>query len=234
MRSWCHNESLPCIPASGEASSNFSAASRFGTGEFQALTENKPLTVFSILRLGFDVLLSDIDIFFKQNPFKTLSDFGSTYDILVQSDERYGTPDLVEANCMGLNSGFYLVRFSNRTVAAFEAITTEIKTKRIYGSDQPPFYNVLCGAKGEYIRDNSTCHRPDFSVTTHVLSREQWPNGDQAGVKDHTITASSADPVVIVHFNYIVGRDAKIKHMRTSDMWLLDGGDRCPHVQARL
>lgn len=44
-------------------------------------------------------------------------------------------------------------------------------------SEQPSFYDILCGKGGSNRVSNSTCVEPDTNVTVHFLDRDHFPNG---------------------------------------------------------
>lgn len=58
----------------------------FGTECFQRVTKVKSRIVLQILKLGYNVLMSDIDIFWFENPLPFLHSFGPA-TFLAQSDE---------------------------------------------------------------------------------------------------------------------------------------------------
>lgn len=222
--------SLPCMPVSGNMTAGVSEPSEIGTSGFRAIAQAKPVAVLSVLSLGYDVLLSDVDIFFKANPLKRFRKFNESYDLIIQSDEARDRARVTPDNIYGLNSGFYLMRSSNATVAALTSAIRELRA-HVWRGDQPSFHYVFCGPAGEYMASNSTCFNPEYRVLTRILSRAQWPNGDQAAMKENAIKAKTADDVIIAHFNWIVGKDAKEESMKRSDMWLLDGEGQCPYVE---
>ena len=58
----------------------------FGTQCFQRVTKVKSRIVLQILKLGYNVLMSDVDIYWFENPLPFLSSFGPA-TLLAQSDE---------------------------------------------------------------------------------------------------------------------------------------------------
>lgn len=58
----------------------------FGTDCFQKVTKVKSRTVLQILKLGYNVLLSDVDVYWFNNPLKYLTTFGPAV-LVAQSDE---------------------------------------------------------------------------------------------------------------------------------------------------
>lgn len=58
----------------------------FGTECFQRVTKVKSRIVLQILKLGYNVLLSDVDVYWFENPLPFLYSFGSA-TLVAQSDE---------------------------------------------------------------------------------------------------------------------------------------------------
>lgn len=58
----------------------------FGTKCFQSVTKVKSRLVLKILKLGYNVLLSDVDVYWFRNPFPFLYSFGPGV-LMAQSDE---------------------------------------------------------------------------------------------------------------------------------------------------
>ncbi|KAH7373296.1 hypothetical protein KP509_17G049000 [Ceratopteris richardii] len=115
---------------------------RFASECFKRVSKLKSMSVLKVLRKGFSVLWSDVDIVWFANPLQHLLSFGYG-TIVIQSDER--NQKLPENN--SANSGFYLARSDNRTIRAFEAIVAHaMKSDK---TEQPSFDAILCGEKGE-------------------------------------------------------------------------------------
>lgn len=58
----------------------------FGTECFQKVTKVKSRIVLQILKLGYNVLMSDVDVYWFKNPLPLLSSFGPA-TFVAQSDE---------------------------------------------------------------------------------------------------------------------------------------------------
>ena len=97
-----------------------SSAQDYGSKGFRALTKLKSQQVLRILQLGYDVVWSDVDIFWKINPIPGMLEEMADMDIGIQSN---APPE--ERNDNGrrrINSGLYLVKSSPATVQAFQLI----------------------------------------------------------------------------------------------------------------
>ncbi|KAI5077958.1 hypothetical protein GOP47_0007782 [Adiantum capillus-veneris] len=144
----------------------------FGTECFKKVTKMKSRMVLDVLRLGYRVLFSDVDVYWFRNPMEYLMSFGPR-TIVAQSDQWNATE--APNKPRRLNSGFYFVWPDASTVAAFEMIVKHASMSNM--SEQPSFYDVLCGESGRHRLGDSMCLEPETNVTTHFLDRELFPNG---------------------------------------------------------
>lgn len=88
----------------------------YGSKEFRKVTKLKSQVVLEILRMGYDVIWTDTDIAWFQNPLPLLASMES--DFVVQSN----APS-TEADANGplrINSGFYRIRSTAIAIAALE------------------------------------------------------------------------------------------------------------------
>ncbi|OMO80051.1 Reticulon [Corchorus olitorius] len=115
----------------------------FGTKCFQRVTKVKSRMVLKILKLGYNVLLSDVDVYWFGNPLPLLSSFGPAI-LAAQSDEYNQTGPINLPR--RLNSGFYFARADIPTIAAMEKVVRHAATSGL--SEQPSFYDTLCGERG--------------------------------------------------------------------------------------
>jgi hypothetical protein len=182
---------------------------RYGSACFRKLTKLKSRTVLKILKLGYNVLWSDADIVWFADHTNQLLDMAhksSKLGLLIQSNE----PDIAKpANGIRrINSGYYLAMSSKETIRWFQKIIdTAAKTSL---SEQPSFYDVLCGEKGEFRRGKNYCEREGYQ--TELLDRMKYPNGATLNLWNLTgveLTRQYPD-VAILHNNWIKGLDEKI------------------------
>ena len=130
-----------------------------------------------ILRLGFNVLWSDIDIYWKINPLPGILHAidddqrrrarltgrpADPADIAIQSNAP--PTERADNGLRRINSCFYFVSASPRSLAAFAAIVQHANRSRL--SEQPSFYAVLCGPAAEHIDDGRACEYPGLPVRT--------------------------------------------------------------------
>lgn len=195
----------------------------FGTALFVETSRRKSQLVLTILRLGYNVIFSDVDVALLQNPIPHLVSYQS--DIVIQSDRPHFLRD-APLN-YNINSGFYLVRPSARTVTAFRAILKY--SQAIRRSEQKAFNYVLCGAfktdhAGPGLRiGTDRCMYSRTDATVSVLPLDAFPNGsDQSLWSNATTRFTERHPdVVAVHANYVTGLAPKIDRLRTIGYWFL-------------
>ncbi len=199
------------------------ASDEFGTTSFLETSRRKSLLVLHVLRLGYDVLFSDVDVIWVRNPVRAMTKFPS--DIVLQSDTR---GDSAQPHNYNLNSGLYYARSNRRTVRAFRAI---IKYSRaIRRSEQKAFNYVLCGAfKGDHggpgmKLGHSNCVYRRARTTVHVLPPDQFPNGSDEALWKSSIKAGkiSQQHVIAMHANYVRGAGAKKSRIRDVGFWKYD------------
>lgn len=174
----------------------------YGTAEFKELTKMKSRVVLNFLKLGYNTLWTDTDIVWFKNPLKNLH--GLAVDLAIQSN----APDDEAANGKRrINSGFYLARANGRLIEVFEDVIRYAAKSKM--SEQPCFYDVICGKEGERKVGTDGCEYK--GTTTKLLDRTLYPNGVSLGmwnVSAGSIESTFVD-VMIVHNNWIKGHDAK-------------------------
>lgn len=200
----------------------------YGSEGFKSLTKLKSQIALEILRLGYDVVWTDSDIVWFQNPLPLLAAMPS--DLVVQSNAPW--PDEQAANGpLRINSGFYRARATPVTIAAFDAIVAHARASHM--SEQPSFYIVLCGGKeGVNVRGGSQCvFRPSSDVdgvagkelVVEFLPRLQYPNGAVGQLWEAAADLPRTNPdVVILHNNWIRGLPAKARRLVEQGVWWYD------------
>ncbi|GMH01565.1 hypothetical protein Nepgr_003404 [Nepenthes gracilis] len=183
----------------------------FGTNCFQKVTKTKSRLVLQILKLGYNVLLSDVDVYWFKNPIPLLHSFGPAV-LPAQSDEFNieGPINLPRR----LNSGFYFARSDNSTIAAIEKVVKHAATSEL--SEQPSFYDTLCGENGSNRVGDDKCREPETNLTVHFLDRDLFPNGAYQGLWEerNVKTACAKKGCYILHNNWISGRMKKLERQR--------------------
>ncbi|CAI5459043.1 unnamed protein product [Closterium sp. Yama58-4] len=116
----------------------------FNSHCFRHYTKLKSRAVLRVLRLGYAVLWNDVDVVWFENPMPLLWQYGEGV-LAIQSNEP--DPSLPANSIRRINSGFYLARPDPLTIAALTAVVKHAAHSRL--SEQPSFYDVLCGEHGE-------------------------------------------------------------------------------------
>ncbi|KAJ4974459.1 hypothetical protein NE237_007633 [Protea cynaroides] len=199
----------------------------FGTNCFQRVTKVKSRLVLEILKLGYSVLLSDVDVYWFKNPLPFVRSFGPAV-LVAQSDEYNETGPINLPR--RLNSGFYFAHSDSMTIAAIQKVVKHASTSDL--SEQPSFYDVLCGEGGFNRVGDDRCLEPETNLTVHFLDRNFFPNGAYQGLweKKNVKASCMKKGCVILHNNWISGRTKKLGRQVLSGLWEYDSSTRmCLH-----
>jgi beta-arabinofuranosyltransferase len=220
----CLTHDLPCFPVTaaavdpstiGDDGGSFdfyhsSSPQLWDTVGFNRMTKLKSRQVLRVLQLGYDVLWTDVDVFWKRDPLPDIrAQLGTDAHIGIQTDALWGT----DANSW-LNSGFYYVKSSNHTLGVFADIVKDSESNS--DSEQPSFNRVLC----QSLEGTSECRNDLHEVLTRALDRERYVHGAVHHIIQD-VTKASKDDVVMVHFNYRAGRKDKETSLKENGLWLL-------------
>eukprot|EP00271_Cylindrocystis_brebissonii_P019184 TRINITY_DN573_c0_g1_i1.p1 TRINITY_DN573_c0_g1~~TRINITY_DN573_c0_g1_i1.p1 ORF type:complete len:954 (-),score=113.17 TRINITY_DN573_c0_g1_i1:178-3039(-) len=196
----------------------------FGSDCFRAMTKLKSRAVLKVLKLGYHVLWSDVDIAWFRDPLPEMYDFGpGTFP--VQSDEwntsippnSRGVPNIYGT----MNSGFYFARSEPLVIDAFTAIIRHA-AERVGQSEQPSFYKVLCGENQELLVGNDECFWNGLRVV--FLERKLHPNGKVFDLWKARKTGSMCRRLgcATLHNNWIKGRELKTSRFKRKYLWHWD------------
>ena len=125
-----------------------------------------------------------------------------------------------------LNSGFYFARSDPPTIAALEKVVKHASTSDL--SEQPSFYDVLCGEGGVNRVGDDRCLEPETNLTVVFLNLSSFPNGAYKGLwqKSNVRSACQKLGCVILHNNWISGRQRKLERQIRSGLWDYDSSSR--------
>lgn len=174
----------------------------YGSDSFKQLTKMKSRVVVRLLKEGYNVMWTDSDIVYFKNPIQDM--WGYNVDLVIQTN----APDDEPMNGRRrLNSGFYLARSNAVTIQAFEEIIVFASKSRM--SEQPCFYDVLCGKEGQTAIGNDVCKYN--GMVLKLLDRHKYPNGITDGIWD---TADGKIPekwphLFVLHNNWVKGAEGK-------------------------
>ncbi|CAK9268098.1 unnamed protein product [Sphagnum jensenii] len=211
-------QGLPVVKAAQSMNVNRDEC-HFGTECFQNVTKMKSRTVLHLLHLGYNVLFSDVDVYWFQNPMKEMMAYGPG-TLVAQSDQHNDTD---RANMpRKLNSGFYFAWSDKATIAAFEKIVKHALTSNM--SEQPSFYDTMCGFNGVYAVGDDQCLSPETNVTVYFLDRKKYPNGASGGLweKPNVREACIKQGCIVLHNNWTSSREYKLRRQRVAGLWEYD------------
>ena len=174
----------------------------YGSDSFKQLTKMKSRVVVRLLREGYNVVWSDCDIILFKNPLENMWSYNA--DLVIQTN----APDNEAMNGRRrINSGFYLARSNAQTIRGFEDVIKYASRSRM--SEQPCFYDVLCGKQGETAVGDNGCEYQGMIVK--LLDRHVYPNGITDGIWDvEPGTIPKKFPhLFILHNNWVKGAHGK-------------------------
>lgn len=125
-----------------------------------------------------------------------------------------------------LNSGFYFARSDDTTIAALEKVVKHAMTSDL--SEQPTFYDTLCGEGGSNRVGDDRCREPGTNLTVQFLDRDLFPNGAYLGLweEDNVQEACAKRGCYVLHNNWVSGRIRKLERQVHSGLWDYDTSSR--------
>lgn len=125
-----------------------------------------------------------------------------------------------------LNSGFYFARSDDTTIAGMEKVVKHAASSNL--SEQPSFYDSLCGEGGSYRLGDNRCLEPETNLTVHFLDRNLFPNGAYQNLweKKKWKSVCLKKDCFILHNNWISGRRKKLQRQVLSGLWGYDISSR--------
>lgn len=233
---YCSSAGIPVFRAqmpTGDPSHVVAGAVPIGKKEFSYLTKMKTVQLHRVLSLGFNVLVSDVDVHFRHNPLLPLQTLYPSSDLLVMSDRKMDSP----AQHHFINTGFMYVRSSPASAAAMRIVMEHAEASN-KTHDQFSFNEVLCGKNYEYrLEENSQldsdslealsyCMPPKMNVRVQFLDQARFLNGDMWNW-DVGVPRIGSRRYIAVHNNWNFGYSTKKKEMRSNGMWNLDSNGEC-------
>jgi Nucleotide-diphospho-sugar transferase len=178
--------------------------SDYGGDGFKSVTKLKSVAVLEVLKKGFGVIWSDVDITWFRHPFDALADYmRKDGGIAIQSNAPYvenskksATPhetvvEVAHVECPAavrrLNSGLYVAPSNPLVIQAFRDIVRHARKSR--WSEQPSFDEVLCARNPSERHCERCTYRPALkgnmvlsqtdspSLHVELLDRFKFPNG---------------------------------------------------------
>nr|GLL28070.1 uncharacterized protein At1g28695-like [Ipomoea trifida] len=97
---------------------DFAGEKVFMSPDFLDMMWRRTQFLGDVLKLGYSFIFTDTDVIWLRNPFPRLRDLNKTLDLQISTDNFNGD-DRSESN--PINTGFYMVRSNNRTIALFNS-----------------------------------------------------------------------------------------------------------------
>ena len=221
---FCMKHGIPFFISDVDQSSEseLSDSLAFGTTGFRRLTKFKSQQVLRVLRKGYNVLWTDVDIYWFKNPIPYL--MSRTKDISIQSNAPITEIELNGWN--RVNSGFYFAWSKINVIKAFEKIVQHANSSKY--SEQPSFYSILCDENMLYRLESNQCYNPTIDIHTLFLDRKEYVNGNSTlWSKTDLLRYGTDHNVFIAHNNWIKGHEEKMMRFKKHKMWLLDSSNEC-------
>ena len=212
---------------------------RHGTVEYARLMHIKARPALAVLKMGYNLLFTDTDIVFFDNPLARLRGaYGAQLDngeldVLIQSDYdesneaecdrreeshhvcRSSWCDVANGRCEDeACGGFYYLRAGEPAVALLEGLFARMAWQRKHQDkrigEQPALNYVLRRTEG---------------LRYQLLPRQKYPNGNAFFLRHPPKTKLP----VIVHNNWIAGGEMKRQRFEEHGLWLVkdDGSNAC-------
>lgn len=178
----------------------------YGTSSFKELTKMKSRVVLRFLKLGYNTIWCDTDIVLFKNPIEDMWSYKA--DLVIQTN----APDNEEENDLRrINSGFYLAKSNSRVIRTFEDVVKYAAKSRM--SEQPCFYDVICGKFGERRKGIHRCEYEGMKLV--LLNRDLYPNGVTKGMWEVAPgkILELFPELYIIHNNWVKGKDMKVRRI---------------------
>ncbi|KAL2892089.1 UDP-D-xylose:L-fucose alpha-1 3-D-xylosyltransferase MGP4 [Bienertia sinuspersici] len=192
------------------------SAHKFGSLGFFNFTARRPRHLLNILELGYSVMYNDVDMVWLKDPFTYLD---GNHDVYFMDDVAAVKP-LNHSHALpppGKKGRPYVCScmiFLRPTSGAKLAMTKWIEelqeqpwTRARKANDQPAF--------------NWALMKIEKQVDMYLLPQSAFPTGGLY-FKNKTWVRETKGSHVIIHNNYILGFEKKIKRFRDYGLWLVD------------
>ncbi|XP_072032632.1 uncharacterized protein [Amphiura filiformis] len=180
----------------------------FGEGEFlfnskdyKTLINKRPQYVLKFLTRGFNVLFSDVDTVLLANPFDY---FDEAFDMFVAEDQRPPEPTVVCA-------GFVYYRATNATIKLVKSWIENIKESNDTQPDQI-ILNLMIRKRNIPKNIKIKYLDPDKFISGKYYFNDEWRKNNSETILNP----------VMVHNNWMIGHDKKVKRFRKHGLWFVD------------
>eukprot|EP00057_Strongylocentrotus_purpuratus_P005990 XP_011660464.1 PREDICTED: UDP-D-xylose:L-fucose alpha-1,3-D-xylosyltransferase 1-like isoform X2 [Strongylocentrotus purpuratus] len=174
----------------------------FGTDEYIKMINRRPRYIRSFLEQGIDVLFSDLDTVWLENPLLFCPE---GYDLHVVEDMHKEYVYIIAPDWLEINMGFVYFSATNATLEVIRK-WDDMLTQYPKTPDQD-LLNALLERKN--VRDK---------LEINVMDYQRFPNGWQY-FNDKWRRRHRDVQTVVVHNDYLHGHDPKIKRFKRIGLW---------------
>jgi hypothetical protein len=191
-----------------------SHAQEYGDEIFQQLMFIKAISVQLVNWLGYNVLFQDVDIAWFKNPLELLPTMHPDFDVLFQDD---GARSIRYAPYCA-NSGFYFVRFNQKT--------RHLLTRMLYAGDTI----VTSGSHQQALNALIAEHASLYGLRVKILPGHEFPGGAQfhrdKEFMHKLLLSNTFEPCIMFHMSWTNNKDHKIHFMQQMGMWYVKDNSR--------
>ncbi|KAI9033203.1 nucleotide-diphospho-sugar transferase-domain-containing protein [Hyaloraphidium curvatum] len=200
---------IPFFPYHAHLNSSDGGTDEFGTDIFRDMVNRRCSLIAVALRAGFNILLSDVDVVWKRNPFPFFSQ--GDYDLEIQSDSRRAFTERMPQTPFSdfVNAGLFYARGIPKVTDLFQTLADRLREDPTR-DDQTELNRLL--------NDNA------FNIRYRVLDPVLFPNGFQHFSR--SISARAGVDPFCIHNNWVIGQTTKIYRFREAGVWLQDPPER--------
>lgn len=191
-------------------------AGSYGDRKFTAMMMAKIFCVHMVSRLKYNILFQDVDIVWYKNPIDYFESNLMNFDLLFQDDGGHS----VRYAPYSANSGFYYVRYNERSEYLFHSLLLSGDLILSTNSHQ----QALIATMNEHVSR--------FGLRVKVFSRDSddFPGGYQfhqvSGKYMRRLFAGEVHPYIF-HMSWTLNKDNKLLFLRQLGEWWVQ--DKCVH-----
>ncbi|KAK2152337.1 hypothetical protein LSH36_331g01035 [Paralvinella palmiformis] len=195
-----------CVSYAAEPSSE--RAATWGTAEFRRKNMMKRQLILYALRARYNVLMTDVDMVFVENPLPDLRDSCKAVncDLAIQWDLKHSN----------FNGGFIYARRTSVTRWIYERqLEYDQNADRVMNTEQQQLNVAIEEIRSEH----------NSSVTVIPMNTTKYPVGKPFFHKRRCPPSGRLDGVVALHNNYLRENNNKIFRLKECALWEYDGPD---------
>ncbi|KAG7585450.1 Nucleotide-diphospho-sugar transferase [Arabidopsis thaliana x Arabidopsis arenosa] len=194
------------------------AAHKFGSQGFFNLTSRRPQHLLNILELGYNVMYNDVDMVWLQDPFQYLQGSHDAYfmdDMIAIKplNHSHGLPPRSRSGVTYVCSCMIFLRSTDGAKLLMKTWVEEIQAQ--------PWNNTQAKKPHDQPAFNRALHKTANQVDVYLLPQSAFPSGGLY-FKNETWVNETKGKHVIVHNNYIIGYERKMKRFQDFNLWLVD------------